>query len=115
MALCLAEKRCKLSLTAFLYNRLGNGGPVMGKCQACSEASELPFTFKMAFQPIVDVSQHSIWGYEALVRGAKGEGAHSILSQLTESQLYRFDQAARRHGVIGIIEERLLDGLWYDG
>ncbi|MGO4510128.1 EAL domain-containing protein [Bradyrhizobium sp. 2TAF36] len=67
----------------------------MGKCQACSEASELPFTFKMAFQPIVDVSQHSIWGYEALVRGAKGEGAHSILSQLTESQLYRFDQAAR--------------------
>ncbi len=65
------------------------------KCAGCADGTELPFEFKMAFQPIVDVSQHRIWGYEALVRGPNGESAHSVLSQLTDTQLYRFDQAAR--------------------
>lgn len=65
------------------------------KCPGCNEGSELPFTFKMAFQPIVDVREGQIWGYEALVRGADGESAASVLSQLVEDQLYRFDQAAR--------------------
>lgn len=66
-----------------------------GKCAGCANSTELPFAFKMAFQPIVDVSQDRIWGYEALVRGPNGESAYSVLSQLTEDQLYRFDQAAR--------------------
>lgn len=66
-----------------------------GKCAGCANGTELPFAFKMAFQPIVDVSQDRIWGYEALVRGPNGESAYSVLSQLTEDQLYRFDQAAR--------------------
>ncbi|MBC9876628.1 EAL domain-containing protein [Bradyrhizobium sp. INPA01-394B] len=65
------------------------------KCAGCADGMELPFEFKMAFQPIVDVAEHRIWGYEALVRGPNGEGAHSVLSQLTDAQLYRFDQAAR--------------------
>ncbi len=64
-------------------------------CLGCGDGSELPFTFKMAFQPIVDVQQGRIWGYEALVRGPDGESAYSVLSQLTDDQLYRFDQAAR--------------------
>jgi EAL domain-containing protein (putative c-di-GMP-specific phosphodiesterase class I) len=65
------------------------------KCAGCADGTELPFEFKMAFQPIVDVSENRIWGYEALVRGPNGESAHSVLSQLTDTQLYRFDQAAR--------------------
>ena len=65
------------------------------KCAGCSDGAELPFRFKMAFQPIVDVAEHRIWGYEALVRGPDGESAHSVLSQLTDDQIYRFDQAAR--------------------
>lgn len=65
------------------------------KCAGCADGTELPFEFKMAFQPIVDVTEHRVWGYEALVRGPNGEGAHSVLSQLTDEQLYRFDQAAR--------------------
>lgn len=65
------------------------------KCAGCADGTELPFEFRMAFQPIVDVSEHRIWGYEALVRGPNGESAHSVLSQLTDAQLYRFDQAAR--------------------
>lgn len=64
-------------------------------CAGCRDGAELPFEFKMAFQPIVDVRAHRVWGYEALVRGPDGESAHSVLSQLTDDQLYRFDQAAR--------------------
>lgn len=68
---------------------------MQNKCQGCGDHSELPFTFKMAFQPIVDLSAMRVWGYEALVRGPDGESAYSVLSQLTPDQLYRFDQAAR--------------------
>ncbi len=64
-------------------------------CAGCADGAELPFEFKMAFQPIVDVAENRIWGYEALVRGPSGESAHSVLSQLTDKELYRFDQAAR--------------------
>jgi EAL domain-containing protein (putative c-di-GMP-specific phosphodiesterase class I) len=49
----------------------------------------------MAFQPIIDVPNHRVWGYEALVRGANGESAFSILEQLTDETRYQFDQAAR--------------------
>ena len=65
------------------------------KCQACCDGLELPFEFKIAFQPIVDVSCNRIWGYEALVRGANGEPAHTILGQITDENRYRFDQASR--------------------
>jgi EAL domain-containing protein (putative c-di-GMP-specific phosphodiesterase class I) len=65
------------------------------KCVGCRDDVALPFEFKMAFQPIVDVTRRSVWGYEALVRGVNGESAHSILSQVSEEHRYRFDQAAR--------------------
>lgn len=65
------------------------------QCQGCGDDAALPFEFKMAFQPIVNLSTYRVWGYEALVRGPAGEGAFSVLSQLTPDQLYRFDQAAR--------------------
>jgi EAL domain-containing protein (putative c-di-GMP-specific phosphodiesterase class I) len=64
-------------------------------CGRCRDGTPLPFAFKMAFQPIVDVAKRSVWGYEALVRGVNGESAHSILSQLTDETRYQFDQAAR--------------------
>ncbi len=64
-------------------------------CRACRDGAELGFAFTMAVQPTVDVAEGRVWGYEALVRGPGGEGAGSILSQVTEETLYRFDQAAR--------------------
>jgi EAL domain-containing protein (putative c-di-GMP-specific phosphodiesterase class I) len=65
------------------------------KCEGCREDVALPFEFKMAFQPIVDLNQQRVWGYEALVRGPNGESAWSVLSQVTDGIRYRFDQAAR--------------------
>tara|TARA_B100000929_G_scaffold85864_1_gene67127 strand:+ start:1058 stop:1747 length:690 start_codon:yes stop_codon:yes gene_type:complete len=49
----------------------------------------------MAFQPIVDVFQRRVVYYEALVRGVNGESAFSILNQVTDELMYRFDQACR--------------------
>lgn len=66
---------------------------VNGHCNRCD--SPVPFAFTMAFQPIVDVSQREIISYEALVRGPNGESAYSILKQVTDKLMYRFDQACR--------------------
>jgi EAL domain-containing protein (putative c-di-GMP-specific phosphodiesterase class I) len=64
-------------------------------CVGCREDVALPFEFKMAFQPIVDLRTQLVWGYEALVRGPNGEPALSVLSQVSDETRYRFDQAAR--------------------
>jgi len=64
-------------------------------CTGCRDDVELPFEFRMAFQPITDISNDRVWGYEALVRGVNGESAFSILSQVSETIRYRFDQASR--------------------
>jgi EAL domain-containing protein (putative c-di-GMP-specific phosphodiesterase class I) len=49
----------------------------------------------MAFQPIVDCYHQNIFAYEALVRGANGEGAGKVLSQVNPSNRYAFDQQCR--------------------
>ncbi|GJD66884.1 EAL domain-containing protein [Methylobacterium frigidaeris] len=69
----------------------------MGKsgCQGCKDSVPLPFAFTMAFQPIIDIRQNRIWGYEALVRGEAGQGAGWVLGQVDEVNRYRFDQACR--------------------
>ena len=64
-------------------------------CQGCRDGAELDFAFTMAFQPILDLEANRVWGYEALVRGAGGESAASILNRVTPETVYRFDQAAR--------------------
>lgn len=67
----------------------------VAQCRVCRNGEGFDIPFTMAFQPIVDLSAGCIWGYEALVRGPEGESAASILSQVTEATLYKFDQACR--------------------
>lgn len=62
-------------------------------CKRCD--TRVPFDFTMAFQPIVDVNQRTIVYHEALVRGPQDESAGSILAQVTDELMYRFDQACR--------------------
>lgn len=64
-------------------------------CAGCKDGEALGFDFVMAFQPIVDTAAHRVWGYEALVRGANGEGAGWVLNQVNTENRYRFDQACR--------------------
>ena len=63
-------------------------------CAACKNPASL-FPFSMAFQPIVDLQHNRVDAYEALVRGPHGEGAASVLGQLTSDNTYTFDQACR--------------------
>jgi EAL domain-containing protein (putative c-di-GMP-specific phosphodiesterase class I) len=62
-------------------------------CKACHSDIELGFDFEFAFQPIVDISNKTIFAHEALVRGPNGEGALTVLNQVTNN--YKFDQACR--------------------
>lgn len=64
-------------------------------CRECRDLDQLEIKFTMAFQPIVDFKAKNIFGYEALVRGPNNEGAYYILSQLNDSNRYKFDQAIR--------------------
>ena len=49
----------------------------------------------MAFQPIVDVSNGTVFAQEALVRGLNGESAASVFENVNTQNLYRFDQTCR--------------------
>ncbi|PWW42549.1 EAL domain-containing protein [Chromohalobacter israelensis] len=62
-------------------------------CKRCDHP--LPFAFSMDFQPIVDVARQQVITHEALVRGPGDESAYRVLSQVSDSLLYRFDQACR--------------------
>jgi EAL domain-containing protein (putative c-di-GMP-specific phosphodiesterase class I) len=64
-------------------------------CSQCQSEEPLGFDFTMAFQPIVDVRDRSVFAYEALVRGLDGSGAASILAKVNDNNRYRFDQACR--------------------
>lgn len=64
-------------------------------CKECRDPQKLDIEFTMAFQPIVNVRDRSIFGYEALVRGPNQEGADYILSKLNDTNRYKFDQAIR--------------------
>ncbi len=64
-------------------------------CHDCLAGADLGFEIRMAFQPIIEWSSQSIVGYEALVRGAQGEGAGQVLARINEHNKYYFDQACR--------------------
>lgn len=50
---------------------------------------------QFAFQPLVDLSQARIAGYEALVRGHDGQAAGAVIAGVRPENLALFDQACR--------------------
>jgi EAL domain-containing protein (putative c-di-GMP-specific phosphodiesterase class I) len=62
-------------------------------CAGCRD-SRFDTTIAMAFQPIVS-AEGRVFAFEALVRGANGESAGEILSQVNRHNLYAFDQLCR--------------------
>ena len=82
----------ELRLAAFEFAALDESDRA---CGGCGSGERLGFLFDYAYQPIVDVATRTVYGHEALVRGPNGEGALSVLSQVNESNRYRFDQACR--------------------
>src|SRR5579875_248570 len=64
-------------------------------CGACRNGTGFSFELTMAFQPIVNVVNRSVFAYEALVRGANGASAGQVLSLVTNENRYAFDQTCR--------------------
>lgn len=69
--------------------------PEFRSCGRCRRMHGREFKLSFAFQPIVDLKQRSVYAYEALVRGPKGQSAWSVLSEVDEENRYDFDQACR--------------------
>lgn len=70
-------------------------------CGGCAQPERLGFRFDYAYQPIVDITTRTVFAHEALVRGAQGEGAASVLAQVNDLNRYRFDQACRVKAIKG--------------
>lgn len=64
-------------------------------CEGCKGGTGFELPFSMAFQPIVDIAKGNIFAHEALVRGVGGEGAGKVLSTVTDTNRYAFDQQCR--------------------
>jgi EAL domain-containing protein (putative c-di-GMP-specific phosphodiesterase class I) len=65
------------------------------QCLACGNAADVASRLTMAFQPIVNLRTGGVFAHEALVRGIRGESAHDILSAVSPTERYAFDQACR--------------------
>ncbi|QWC55839.1 EAL domain-containing protein [Erythrobacter sp. 3-20A1M] len=63
----------------------------------------------MAFQPIVDCETGAPFAYEALVRGADGASAHSVLSRVHADNRYAFDQKCRVAAIEGAVAAGIMD------
>lgn len=70
----------------------GAAGLVVSESRAAGSA---PPAFTFAFQPIVDAVNACVSSHEALIRGANGESAYSILKQIPRDALAMFDADAR--------------------
>ncbi len=79
-------------------------------CEGCRNGESSDIALSMAFQPIVDVETGQPFAYEALVRGPEGEGAYSVLSQVTEANRYAFDQACRVKAIETAVKAGILSG-----
>ena len=78
-------------------------------CTGCRDGAAVEFDFSMAFQPIVDVTTGTPFAHEALVRGPDGEGALSVLAQVTAENRYAFDQRCRVAAIEGAVAAGLLE------
>lgn len=64
-------------------------------CAGCRDGVGFETPFSMAFHPIVNVQSGRTFAYEALVRGAAGAGAETVLSEVSLANRYTFDQSCR--------------------
>ncbi len=66
-------------------------------CDMCRSRGKTRFDLpiRMAFHPIIDVTEGRVFAHEALVRGPEGQGAGSVLSRVSDENRYNFDQLCR--------------------
>jgi len=80
----------------------------MSACDSCRNGQK-QFDLAMAFQPIVDVKTGQAWAYEALVRGADGQGAAEVLASVNSENRYAFDQQCRVAAITQAVEAGIIE------
>ncbi|MHA6724229.1 EAL domain-containing protein [Sphingomonas sp. RS2018] len=80
----------------------------MSACDGCRKGQK-QFDLAMAFQPIVDVETGHAWAYEALVRGAEGQGAAEVLASVNSENRYAFDQQCRVAAIEQAVEAGIIE------
>lgn len=68
-------------------------------CSACKDGRGFDLPITMAFQPIVDLRNQTVYAYEALVRGQAGQAAGTVLAQVSADNRYAFDQLCRKTAI----------------
>jgi EAL domain-containing protein (putative c-di-GMP-specific phosphodiesterase class I) len=76
-------------------------------CGACRDGQGFEKAITMAFQPIVDVNDKSVFAFEALVRGQDGASAAEVLAAVDADNRYAFDQACRIRALECAVDARL--------
>ncbi|MDB5971975.1 MAG: signaling protein containing domain [Hydrocarboniphaga sp.] len=61
--------------------------------------SRVPADLSVAFQPIIDTVDRTVFSYEALLRGSRGEPAGSLLARVGAADMHRFDQICRDRAI----------------
>ena len=77
-------------------------------CEAC-QGEQKAFDLHMAFQPIFDVETGQPFAFEALVRGASGQGAADVLGAVKDEDLYAFDQQCRVAAIRQSVDRGILE------
>lgn len=83
------------SFTQIFFTGMAESNEQSAGCSICANGVDPGFEISMAFQPIVNVEDHSIFAHEALVRGTAGEPAGKIFELVNNRNRYSFDQACR--------------------
>jgi len=78
-------------------------------CPGCRDGAAFDLEVAMAFQPIMDLETGQPFAFEALVRGAEGQGAGWVLDQVTDANRYAFDQQCRVKAIQTAARAGLLD------
>ena len=69
--------------------------PLLDKAPSLLAEYMTPELITVAFQPIVDMENRTVYSYEALLRGSGGESAGTLLQSVSADQIYSFDEACR--------------------
>jgi len=78
-------------------------------CTGCRDGAAFPLALQTAFQPIYDLRHGKVFAYEALVRGAGGQGAGEVLALVDETNRYSFDQACRVAAIRNAVAAGILE------
>ncbi len=79
----------------YKHNAPSHEQSIASSNRSFTDITEIGVDYSIAFQPIVNSADKTVFGYEALVRGVNNESADYVLSHINESSRLQFDQSTK--------------------